>query len=907
MPPPASDLRWRAFALLFSYLLLGISVLGFSRRPGQVFLLIGMGALLDVLLNGLLKGRRVFPLSAIISCCSLAILLNWSYGIYNLFLPVFVCIASKYLFTLNGRHFFNPSLFAICFCILLGSEYITLAPSYQWYGTANSAWVMAFFVATGALLLFVFKIDRTWLILSFLGSFVVLTAVRATVMEHIIPWETLFVGAITSPAFYLFTFYMITDPATSPSDTRQQVMVGVAIAVLDFVFHLKFSLYTFFFAGLTVASTRYLYFGLQQWRTRGWAALRPTYSDLLRRYAVLAVLAVPVFWSFRLNEHELWSATAGSGFHLQPVSEANSGLRGPAGNILTQTDPRVAHVAKWILSVGDAAAVADVDLDGLPDLFLTQPLKALDWRAKLYLNKGGLRFEKLAIPALERYLDQPAVYGVPGFAYFLDFDNDGDKDLFVGFGFGPSHLFENRLLPDGQLAFREVETPFLKQQNTVCLAANSFDFNNDGRLDLLLTNTLHQYLPDYTDTLMPLNIFKLPQPQYEGDRRMFHFMHESWHNANNGGLNHLLINTSDASVFKPLDAQRSGLTETRWSLAVGTADLNNDGFTDVYIANDFGRDDCYLNQGGKRFERQEGHFFGDIGLDTYKGMNASVADFDGNGKDDIYVSNVHHAMQAEGSLLWMNDTPDRAPKIDLHEKAAEYNLLNTNRFGWGAAAGDLNLDGWQDVVQANGMVDDVWDKKYAEAENYWYYQAQIARTGPEIHSYADKWADIRGCYIYPNELDRISLNQQGKGFIDASEALGFVHKANTRGVALADFDNDGDLDILVTHQFGAPFLYKNELKTKAWLGLSLQGNGTTTNKDAVGTKVWLRYTQNGQARQQYRELRLANGFMAMGDNRLLFGLGSQDVKNLTIEIQWHNGRKQTLQGLAANQYHHIIQ
>lgn len=904
-PPPLSDVRWRAFGLLFTYLLLGMTLLGFSRRPLHVFVLIGAGALLDLLLNGWLKGRRVFPLSAMISCCSLAILLNWSYGIYNLFLPVFVCVAGKYVFTLNGRHFFNPSLFAICFCILLGGEYVTLAPSYQWYGTADSAWVMAYFVATGALLMFVFKINRNWLILSFLGSFLALTVVRAYVMEHIIPWETLFVGAVTSPAFYLFTFYMITDPATSPNARGQQIGVGIAIALLDFIFHLKFSLYTFFFAGLTVATARYLYFLVQRWRKEGGLVL-PPYAELAPRYALLGALALPVAWGFRLNTGagQLSGADA---FALEAIPAAASGLYGPKGQVLEAVDPRLAHVGKWVLSVGDAAAVADVDLDGLPDLFLTQPLKAADWSGKLFLNKGNMRFEKLAIPDLDRYIGHPEKYGAPGFALFLDYDNDGDKDLFVGFGFGPSHLFENRLRPEGATAFREVRVPFLENNNTVCLAANGLDFNNDGRLDLLLANTLHQYLPDYPDTPEPLNIFRLPQPEYSGDRRMFHFMHESWHNANNGGLNHLLINAGDQAVFEAMPAARSGLSETRWSLAVGTFDINNDGFTDIYIANDFGHDDCYLNEGGKRFSRQQGQFFGDLGLDTYKGMNASVADLDGNGKEDVYVSNVHHAMQAEGSLLWMNETPSGAGKARLKEQAYRYNLLNTNRFGWGAAIGDLNLDGWQDVVQANGMVDDSWDKKYPEAENYWYYQAQIARTGPEIHSYADKWADIRGCYIYPNELDRISLNQKGTGFVDATEALGFLHRANTRGIALADFDNDGDLDILATHQFGDPFLYKNQLPAKNWLGLKIEGNGQTLNADAVGAKVWLRYTLDGRPREQYREVRLANGFMAMGDNRLLFGFESGKIENISVTVAWREGEQQTFPALATRRYHTLAQ
>lgn len=884
---------------------MGMTLLGFSRKPFQVFLLISLGAIFDLILSLLIKNRKMFPLSAMISCCSLAILLNWSFDFHNLFLPVFVCIASKYLITLNGKHFFNPSLFAICFCVLLGGEYVTLAPSYQWYGTAESAWVMMYFVATAGLLFFVFKINRVWLISSFIFFFVIQTIIRALVMKHVIPFETLFVGALTSPAFYLFTFYMITDPSTSPSKKSDQIIVGAGIALLDLVFHLKFSLYTFFFAGLTVASLRYIYLLGKKYYDLGKFVFPTTVN--FSKYAVLSFFAIPVFWSFNQHRHGILKAEDLS-LEFTEIPSNISGLKGAKGNTLEQTDTRIQHVAKWIISVGDAAAVGDVNLDGLPDLFMTQPLKTKDDMAKLYINQGGLSFEKQEIEDLERYLLNPKENGIPGFAYFMDYDNDGDKDLFVGFGFGKSHLFENTVIPTGVFSFKEKSVPFLDQEHTICLAANGMDYNNDGKLDMILTNTLHQYLPDYTEKT-PLNIFDLPQPKDENDRRMFHFMHESWHNANNGGKNYMLLNTGDSSVYQVLDESASLLRETRWSLAVGTLDMNDDGYTDLFVANDFGRDDWYLNNKGNGFIRQEGDFYGDIGLDTYKGMNASVGDLDGNGQEDIYVSNVHHEMQAEGSLLWMNKTTKNASKIDFKESAQRHNLLNTNRFGWGAAIGDLDLNGWADVVQANGMVDDSWDKLYDEAANFWYYQAQIARTGPEIHSYADKWADVRGCYIYPNELDRISLNMGQGNFIDATEALQFTHKANTRGIVTADFDNDGDLDILVTNQFGEPFLYRNDLKEKNWLGVILEGNGHSTNKDAVGTKVWLTYKLNGKIRSQYKEVRLANGFMAMGDNRLLFGLEEEmkDLKELKITIRWHNGKEENIDIKTLNEYKFVKQ
>ncbi len=724
-------------------------------------------------------------------------------------------------------------------------------------------------------------------------------------MEHIIPWETIFVGSITSPAFYLFTFFMITDPSTSPSGTKEQILVGLGIAVFDFLFHLKLSYYTFFFAGLGVAFIRFviIYFKEQAF-FRNISVRSLTLSA--QRWAVVSCLFVPLFWA--VSGFSVLDNQSNAQQLLKRIPASHSGLTAERSDMLLRTDPRLHHVAKWILSVGDAAAVADVNLDGLPDLFLTQSLKSLGNRGKLHINKGNFTFEKQSINPLEPYLDNPKAFGLPGFAFFFDKDNDGDKDLFVGFGFGNSRVFENKIIPSGELQFEEVDIPGITDAHSICLSANAADFNNDGMLDILLFNTLRTHLLDYAKPT-PLNIFDLPQPAYEGDRRMFRFLHESWHNANNGGINKLFIGNKKTNQYQEIIASQSGFTETRWSLASGTLDFNEDGLTDLYIANDFGRDDCYLNLGNNQFERQEGKFYGDIGLDTYKGMNVSIGDINADGKEDIYVSNVHHAMQAEGSLLWMNTTKKGAKKVDLVDKAFQYNALNTNRFGWGGAIGDLNMDGYPDILQANGMVDDEWDKKYEERMDYWYFQAQIARTGPEIHSYSDKWADIRGCAIYENEPDRALINQNGEEFIDLAKEIGLTHQRNTRGVAMADFDNDGDPDLLFTDQFGAPILYENTLQDKQWVGLELEGNGINTTVDAVGSKVWISYEVNEEDKVQYKEQRLVSGFMAMGDNRLLFGLGkaSDQINNLSVKVQWHNGEEQILNLESWNKYQTIQQ
>jgi Na+-translocating ferredoxin:NAD+ oxidoreductase RnfD subunit len=890
--PGIKDPRWAVTFLLGAYLVLGVTVLGFSRSPIQLAAALFAGMAVDFLLCGILHGRAVFPISAFITCLSLSIIMNFSAGLHFLVLPVFAAIASKYIFTFQGKHLYNPSLFGIVFALVFGDGWISIAPAYQWTGSAETAWLMSITILTAGIMIFAYPGSRKYLALSFLGFFALQLLIRSYIIRFHLPAEALFIGTITSPSFFLFSFFMITDPATSPPGKRMQIITGFALAVLDLAWHLKYSLFTFFYAAFTWATLRFLYLHVSTWLTArasgslesGEGSRIPALAtagfsnSILARipfsgFLVVAVFAVPIYAIYSTGSADVRLKETGISFERIPSS--HSGLGHAKSSVLEEVDPRLLHIAKWLLSVGDSVAAADVNLDGRQDLFFTQSLKSRQWQAKLHLNKGAYRFEKRAIPDLERWLSNPREHGLPAFAFFFDYDNDRDPDLFVGFGFGRSHLFENRMVPDGDPQFREVRVAWLENNNTVALAANALDFNRDGRLDLLVANTLPPYFKDYEPRQVPFNIFRLPEAEYAGDRRMLHFMHHSWHNANNGGKNHLLLNSG--SDFLEADA---GLVETRWSLAVGTGDLNQDGFTDIYIANDFGRDDCYLNENGKRFVRQEGSFFEDLGLDTYKGMNTSIGDVDGNGAEDIYVSNVHHPMQAEGSLLWMNETQPGARSFSFKDRAAQRGALNPGRFGWGAAIGDIDMDGRLDIVQANGMVSDKWDKTQNKCIDFWYLNEKLARSPPEIHTYADQWADIRGACIYPDEADRVYINQ-GNRFADAAEAAGVNHRANTRGVALVDLENRGSLDMIFTDQFGEPILYRNKTPPRPWAGLRLLGNGRTCSSDAVGSRVLV----TAAGKTQVREMRLVNGFSAEGDTRMLFGL-PEGAKEVLVDVNW---------------------
>ena len=906
--PDRRDPRIPFAAILTLYVVMGTVWLGFNRSPLQIALTVIAGCALDMGLHwGLRRRELLVPLSAYISSLSIAILLNYSHDYALLLLPVFLTIGSKYLLTVDGRHHFNPSLFGVVATLLVAGHLITTAPAYQWGGT----WAMSAFIVMLALAGFVFRVGRGWLIVSFLFCYTAQTALRAWLMRAHLPPEMLFLGTMSSPPFFLFTFFMLTDPRTSPTTPRGQVALGFAIALVDLVLHRVGSLFTFFYAAFAVACARFAYAHLRaMYRDGAWRHLRDALcsASTMRAAATLSVIAMSGGWTYaHLIRPRV--ALTDAGFVLREIPRSASGISVTMDpTSLDLVDPRLRHISKWLLSVGSSVEIADVNDDGRPDVFLTSPLAVASDRVTLWLSDGGLHFSRARLPAFDQFAGTPAEHGLASGGLFLDYDGDGDQDLLVLVSFGRARLLRNMLHESGTLRFDDVSERAGIAQYVISVSANVIDFDRDGKPDILIANVLNPYLRGYGDSTR-LNIFRLPAPAYDGDRRMFAFMHDGWHNAANGGRNVLLHNRGDGT-FEELDAAAMGMPETHWSLSVGTGDLNGDGWTDLYIASDFGRDDLYLNEHGRRFRRVAGRMFGDVGMDTYKGMNSSIADFDRDGRLDVYVSNVHHALQAEGSLLWMNRGAGEDGTPRFVDEATARGMLNEDRFGWGAGVGDLQNDGWVDVVQANGMVDDRFDRRESGCPDYWYVNHKLMQAPREIHVYADMWGDLRGRCIYPNEARRVYLNR-GAGarpeFVDVASIVGLTGRDNSRGVALADLDDDGRLDVLIANQHGEPTLLANvptaAAAPNAWIGLRLVGDGVSCTKDAVGSTVSI--VLPGQP-PLLREVQGANGFSSQNDARLHFGLGIYPGNSVTVRVRWCGGSAREY-ALAPGSYHIVRQ
>ena len=914
------DARYIVPSILLTYNILGMTVLGFNRSWSQVLLTISACILLHIFYDLLFNKKFYFPISAVTTSLGLSILVNYGHSMLYPLVPVFFAISSKFFFNFRGRHTFNPAMMGVALSLLIASEMISSSPAYQWNGLGS----MAVVIVMSALLFFMPKINRSWLVGTFLVVFTIQIILRSVLIRHYLPFSTLFFGTITSPSFFLFTFFMITDPMTSPSDKNQQIIVGASLAILDLVFHLFSSYHTFFFAAFTLGSIRLTWFHFKASRAEGGLA---KYFKIhffeskyyLRFFAILAIGFGGYFsyqYGFKdsLNKPDI-------GFTFEVQAPAQTGMHFTKGEVLDLVDPRVQHMGKWILAITDGVAVGDFDNDGLVDVFYTSGHKSKNDRNSFFKNMGNFHFQRFPSEVLSFYASDIKRFGIPSNAMFVDFDNDGDLDLFVTYAFGTegtSRLFKNTLIETGKVNFINITDESNLNVYSNAATANFFDMNSDGKLDLLVGNTIATHLPDYKAATR-LNLFELPPAEYEGDKRPFNFMHDSWHKSENGSTNHLFIQV-DSKKFKQLDSIAAGMPETKWSMAIGTGDFNQDGWTDIYIANDFGADDFYYNRNGLKWESFRGPYFGTIGKDTYKGMNVTLGDFDNNGWMDIDVSNVHHQLQAEGTLLFYfypNKKDSFYPEIK--DQATFAGALNENRFGWGAGAADFNNDGWVDMAQANGMVDDMYDKKSEDCPDYWYINEKIARSSPDIHRYINNWGDIRGTCIHGKEKNRLYLNRGIKKmpqFIDVAEFINMDQIGNWRGMATADFDNDGQMDLIASSLYRDPLVFKNVAlksnipKENHWVGLKLESINPSCNRMAIGTKIWLTVSDPKDPSKKtklFYETTLVNGFSAQHDQRVHLGLGKNTIFE-EVKIAWCGKKEMTMfySDLRADEYNVLI-
>jgi hypothetical protein len=550
------------------------------------------------------------------------------------------------------------------------------------------------------------------------------------------------------------------------------------------------------------------------------------------------------------------------GFHLAEVSQA-SGL-----DFVHQKptfDAKLAHIMPNMASMGAAVAVADYDLDGLADLYVTN--SAEDSHNRLYRNQGDGQFEERAGPLGVADVNRTGT-GVSTGALWGDYDNDGDPDLFVN-KWGRPELFRN----EAGRAFTRVTEGAGLPDWVNATAAVWFDHDRDGRLDLFLGG----YYPDTLD-LWHLTTTRM--------------MPESFEYAENGGRKFLFRNLGEGR-FQDV-AEAVGLVSSRWALAAAAADLRGTGWPDLVIANDFGVSEYFLNEGG-RF-REVGKDTG-IGERPKSGMNVAFGDVFSDGRQGIYVTNIsEEGNLVQGNNLWVPaQAAQGAAEPPHYSNLASSMGAELGGWSFGAQFADLNNDGFQDLFVTNGYI------SANPRDSYWYDYSKIAGGNTAIIEDAANWPPMEDMSLSGFQRKRVWLNDGAGRFADVAAAVGVNETFDGRAVAVADFLNRGVQDVVVAHQAGPLLMYRNEVVPgRHWIAFDL--TGSTSNRDAFGTQV----TVEAGGLKQLQELVSASGFCAQNQRRLHFGLGEAAAVD-RVTVRWPSGAQQVLEAPAMDQLHRLTE
>lgn len=532
-------------------------------------------------------------------------------------------------------------------------------------------------------------------------------------------------------------------------------------------------------------------------------------------------------------------------------------------------DAVLAPIAAQITGTGASLAVIDVDGDGDLDIYATTSRHGAP--NSLWLNErdtaGGVRFRDVASEAGLADVNRDGV-GCSTASVWADVDADGDLDM-VLVKWGYQQLF----LQDAPLRFRDatadsgLDGVWMNSHNGLFL-----DADRDGLVDLFLGGYFRE----------EVNLWQVT------DTRI---MQDSFEFSENGGRNRLFRNLGGGRFEDVSDT--FGIGGNRWTYASVAADFDEDGWTDLYIANDYGSEELLRNNEGKGFAPL------DVDLDrqSKSGMSASLGDVENKGRLAVYVTNISQpGFLFQGNNLRINRLKDRKALVDGPEGP-----VRNCGWAWGSAFGDLDLDGWQDLVVVNGFISADKDR------DYWYDMGKVAGGNGAVFEDARNWPPFEGRSLSGYERTRVLKNRNGRSFVEIGGDVGITDTLDGRGVVLADMDQDGRLDMVVANQNGPLLVYRNEpppgAAPEGWIVFDLaplprEAGGS--NPDAAGAHLTARFGEHTQV----RVVVLGGGFSSQGPKQVHFGLGARAQVD-ELEVRWPSGRIQVLRNLAAGRSHRI--
>ena len=510
------------------------------------------------------------------------------------------------------------------------------------------------------------------------------------------------------------------------------------------------------------------------------------------------------------------------------------------------SDPAKKYIVE---SMSGGVILLDYDRDGWLDIYFTNApsvemaLKGQKSRGALYRNNHDGTFADVT---------DKAGIATPCFAMggaVGDYDNDGWPDMYVTC-FGGNVLYHN----NGDGTFTDVTAKAKVADGRWSTGASFGDYDGDGFVDLMVTNYVDFRLDD-----LP-GFGKAPNCKYRGidvqcgPRGLKGAGDALFHNNGDGTFNEV---SKEAGVDDP---------DGYYGLGVLWADFNNTGRPDIYVANDSTPKFLYKNQGQGKFK--------DIGIESgtavsedgseQASMGIAIGDYNHTGRPSLYVTNFSD----ENDLLYRNDGNWNFSEVSFPSGAA---LPSLPFVKWGTAFADIDNDGWLDLITANGHV---------------YPQVDTLPSG----------AGYR-------EPKLLQMNQKDGTFCDASDQAGpaLKEKRVSRGVAVGDLFNDGNMDVVISDLDGAPMILKNHgIPNRHWVSLELAGS--KSNRLALNARV--RIVAGGVT--QTDEIHSGGSYLSQNDLRVHFGLGSA-TKIDRLEVYWPSGGTDVVKDLAADQFYWILE
>jgi hypothetical protein len=483
-------------------------------------------------------------------------------------------------------------------------------------------------------------------------------------------------------------------------------------------------------------------------------------------------------------------------------------------------------------------AILDYDNDGKMDIFFTNGAKLPELKktdpsfyGSLLRNRGDGTFEDVTEKAGLQGKDIGFSFGVAA----GDYDNDGHTDLFIA-GAGNNALFHN----NGDGTFTDVTAGSGLDnlpKNLLSIDAAWFDYDNDGLLDLVVSN--YTYWSPETEPRCTIG----SQDMYCSPKKFPNVANHLYHNLGHGKFEDV---TEKSGFGKALGK----------GMGIAIADFNGDGLMDVFIANDTEPNFFYLNQGNGTFKEvglTYGVAYNDDGREV-SSMGADAKDYNNDGWVDIFYNDL----QTQVYALFQNQKGQSFRYVSPITNIAR---LSQTKSGWSTAFLDYDNDGWKDIYSANGDVE--YDRNNAK------------------------------------QHDTLWRNVDGKTFVDESENVGadFLRSGFQRGSAVADLNNDGFEDLVVTSLNERPRILMNSASNgNHWL--SIETVGHQSNRDGIGTRIKVT-TPSG--RTLFNHVTTSVGFLSSSDKRVHFGLG-QEEEAKTVELRWHKGAVQILKDVKADQF-----